>query len=285
MRDTALPREAGAGFKPQHFAAIASAPQPVGFFEIHAENYLGAGGRLHAQLTSLRERYPLSIHGVALNLGSCERLDACHLARVKELCDRYQPASFSEHLAWSSFRGTYLNDLLPIPYTEETLRIMIEHVDEVQEFLGRRLLLENPATYVRFAQSSIQETEFLCAIARVTGCGLLLDINNVFVAAANHGFGAQAYLDAFPLELVGEIHLAGHFKVAGGEGRTLLIDAHDSPVISEVLALFDSVTARTGPLPTLIEWDNDIPEWPVLREEVRAAQSRLERALSRVAAA
>ena len=198
------------------------------------------------------------------------------LPRVTELCDRYQPECFSEHLAWSSHGGIFFNDLLPLPYTERNLRLVIDHVDEVQSTLGRRLLLENPATYVRFKQSTIPETQFLAAIARKAGCGLLLDLNNVFVSARNHATSASAYLEAFPLGLVGEIHLAGHFETMDGEGSPLCIDAHGTPVAGKVFALFDSVIARTGPLPTLIEWDNDVPEWPVLRAEVLAAQERLE---------
>ena len=276
-----LPPSAGAGFKPQHFAAISTAPQPAGFFEVHAENYMGAGGVPHAQLRFLRENYPLSLHGVGLNIGGQEPLDRAHLGRLKQLCENYQPESFSEHLAWSAHSGLFFNDLLPLPYTEETLALVIAHVDEAQNVLSRQLLLENPATYVRFAQSSIPEIEFLHEIARATGCGLLLDVNNVFVSACNHDFDASAYLAAFPLDLVGEIHLAGHFRTKDDEGAPLCIDAHGSSIIPDVLALYESVIASTGPVPTLIEWDNDVPEWPVLRAEVLAAQACLDRARSR----
>jgi uncharacterized protein (UPF0276 family) len=280
MRVSQLPLRAGASFKPEHFAAISAAPQPLGFFEVHAENYMGAGGAPHAQLRFLREHYALSVHGVGLNIGSREPLDRAHLARLKELCNLYQPECFSEHLAWSSHAGIFFNDLLPLPYTERNLNSVIDHIDEAQSTLGRRLLLENPATYVRFKQSTIPETEFLAAIARATGCGLLLDVNNVFVSARNHATSAGAYLDAFPLDLVEEIHLAGHFETVDGQGAPLCIDAHGSPVIEDVFELFDSVIARTGPLPTLIEWDNDLPDWPVLRSEALAAQERLDRACS-----
>jgi len=269
---------AGASFKPEHFAAISAAPQPLGFFEVHAENYMGGGGIPHAQLGFLREHYALSVHGVGLNIGSTEPLDRAHLARLKELCHLYQPECFSEHLAWSSHAGIFFNDLLPLPYTERNLRSVIDHIDDAQTALGRRMLLENPATYVRFEESTIPETEFLATIARATGCGLLLDLNNVFVAARNHATSASAYLDAFPLDLVGEIHLAGHFETIDGQGSPLCIDAHGTPVIEGVFALFDSVIARAGPLPTLIEWDNDVPDWPVLRSEALAAQARLDRA-------
>jgi uncharacterized protein len=286
MRASQLPLSAGASFKPEHFAAISAAPQPLGFFEVHAENYMGEGGTPHAQLRFLREHYGLSVHGVGLNIGSREPLDHAHLARLKELCNLYQPECFSEHLAWSSHSGIFFNDLLPLPYTGSTLRSVIDHIEEAQTALGRRLLLENPATYVRFEQSTIPETEFLAAIARATGCGLLLDVNNVFVSARNHATSATAYLEAFPLDLVGEIHLAGHFETTDGQGSPLCIDAHGSPVVEDVFALFDSVIARAGPLPTLIEWDNDVPDWAVLLAEALAAQARLDRArLVRVAPA
>ncbi|TPV97399.1 MAG: hypothetical protein USCAAHI_03165 [Beijerinckiaceae bacterium] len=284
MRVSRLPLSAGAGFKPEHFAAISAAPQPIGFFEVHAENYMGAGGIPHAQLRFLRENYALSLHGIGLNIGSGEPLDRTHLARLKRLCNVYQPECFSEHLAWSSHGGFFLSDLLPLPYTEATLTSVIDHIDEAQSTLGRRLLLENPATYVRFAQSAIPETEFLQEIARATGCGLLLDVNNVFVSARNHDFDASTYLEAFPLDLVGEIHLAGHFKTTDDIGSPLCIDAHGSPIIADVFALFERVIARVGPLPTLIEWDNDVPEWPVLRAEALAAQRCLDLAKSRRAA-
>lgn len=278
MRVSQLPLSAGASFKPEHFTAISAAPQPLGFFEIHAENYMGGGGTPHAQLRFLREHYALSVHGVGLNIGSREPLDRAHLAGLKKFCNLYRPECFSEHLAWSSHAGIFFDDLLPLPYTERNLISVIDHIDEAQTALQRRLLLENPATYVRFKQSTIPETEFLAAIARATGCGLLLDVNNVFVSARNHATSANAYLEAFPLNLVGEIHLAGHFETTDGQGSPLYIDAHGSPVVEDVFALFESVIARTGPLPTLIEWDNDVPEWPVLRAEALAAQERLDRA-------
>ncbi len=206
-----LPASAGVGFKPEHFSAIAAERQPLGFFEVHAENYMGDGGVPHAQRGFIRENYALSLHGVGLSIGSPEPLDRDHLLRLKRLCDRYQPESFSEHLAWSSHGGAFFNDLLPLPYTEATLAAVIAHVDETQTALSRQILIENPATYVRFAESTIPETAFLAELARATGCGLLLDINNVFVSARNHGMDAAAYLAAFPLSRLGEIHLAGFF--------------------------------------------------------------------------
>ena len=206
----ALPNLPGVGYKPQHFAAILADPGPVGWLEIHAENYLCAGGRPLAQLRALAERFALSVHGVGLSIGGTAPLDADHLSRLKTLCDRLNPASFSEHLAWSTHDGTYLNDLLPLPYTVATLNTVCDHIDQVQAVLGRRMLLENPSSYLCFAESEMDETTFLREITRRTGCGLLLDVNNVHISAVNLQTDAQAYLDAFPLDAVGEIHLGGH---------------------------------------------------------------------------
>jgi len=279
-----LPARAGVGFKPEHFRDILAAEQPVGFFEVHAENYMGAGGPSHAQLSALRDRYALSIHGVGLSIGAMKPLDRDHLARLKALCDRYEPESFSEHLAWSSHSGVYFNDLLPVPYTEETLAQVAEHVEEVQMTLGREMLLENPSTYVRFAQSTIPEVEFIAAVARRTGCGLLLDVNNVFVSTRNHGNDPVAYIASFPLDRVKEIHLGGHDEQVDDAGAPLLIDAHGTPVAAPVWALYAHVIARTGPIATLIEWDNDVPAWPTLRAQAIAAQAILGRAARNAAA-
>jgi uncharacterized protein (UPF0276 family) len=274
-----LPARAGIGFKPQHFDAILADDAPIGFVEIHAENYMGAGGAPHAQLRRLCERFELSVHGVGLSIGSARPLDREHLARVKALCERYRPASFSEHLAWSTHGESFLNDLLPLPYTAETLGHVAAHVDEVQNALGRQMLLENPSTYVTFADSTMAETEFLAEVAAHTGCGLLLDVNNVFVSSRNHGTDPDAYLATFPLDLVHQIHLGGHDVQADDTGAPLLIDAHGSPVADPVWALYGCVISRTGPLPTLIEWDNDVPDWPVLAAEARAADAILHRAV------
>jgi uncharacterized protein len=281
---TDLPASAGVGFKPEHAGAILAAAQPIGFFEVHAENYMGAGGPPHAQLTALRERYALSVHGVGLSIGSMQALDRAHLLRLRTLCDRYAPASFSEHLAWSSHDGVYFNDLLPLPYTEVTLGRVADHVDEVQTVLGRQILLENPSTYLSFAESTIPEVDFLAELSRRTGCGLLLDINNVFVSATNHGTPPLAYLDRFPLDRVREIHLGGHDEDTDDAGAPLLIDSHRLPVAGEVWTLYRQVIARTGAIPTLIEWDNDVPDWPTLRAEAIAAQQILSGA-SRASAA
>ena len=284
FRISNLPASTGVGFKPEHFRDILATEQPLGFFEVHAENYMGAGGPPHAQLGALRERYALSVHGVGLSIGSMRPLDRDHLGRLKTLCDRYAPESFSEHLAWSSHDDVYLNDLLPLPYTQATLARTAEHVDEVQTALGRQMLLENPSTYVRFAESTISEADFLAEISKRTGCGLLLDINNVFVSAINHATAPLAYLDAFPLDRVREIHLGGHDEEADDTGAPLLIDTHGSPIAAAVWSLYADVIARTGPLPTLVEWDNDIPDWPALCAEAVAAQMILSGA-SRASAA
>ena len=279
---TTLPARAAVGFKPAHFRDIIAAAQPVGFFEVHAENYMGAGGEPHVQLGALRERYALSLHGVGLSIGSMQSLDREHLERVKLLCDRYEPASFSEHLAWSSHDGIYFNDLLPLPYTPQTLARVAGHIDAVQTLLRRPILLENPSSYLSLAESTIPEVEFLAEVSRRTGCGLLLDVNNVFVSSANLGGCARSYLDAFALDRVREIHLGGHHQDAGDAGAPLLIDAHGTPVADPVWALYEHVLARIGPVPTLIEWDNDIPAWPVLRAQAEAAERLLADAHARM---
>jgi len=272
-----LPNLPGVGYKPQHFADIFTDPSPVGWFEIHAENYMGDGGRPLAQLSALSKRFPISVHGVGLSIGGEGRLDRDHLARLKRLVGWLEPASFSEHLAWSSHGGAYFNDLLPLPYTEATLARVCDHIDEVQEALGRQMLLENPSSYLAFAESTMRETEFLRAVADRTGCGLLLDINNVFVSATNLRTDPRAYIDAFPLERVGEMHLGGHEADEDEDGTLLLIDSHGAPMADPVWALLDYALARSGPRPLLVEWDNDVPEWPALADEARKAAAALER--------
>lgn len=284
MIASTLPSRAGIGFKPEHFADILAAPQPIGFFEIHAENYMGSGGPPHAQLGRLREDYALSIHGVGLSIGSMQPLDRDHLSRLKTLCDRYQPESFSEHLAWSTHDSVFLNDLLPLPYTEATLAQVVGHVEQVQSVLGRQMLLENPATYLLFQESTIEEADFLAEVARRTGCGLLLDVNNVFVAATNHNLDPYDYIARFPLEAVREIHLSGHSETVDDLGAPLLIDSHDTPVKDPVWALYETVIGRIGPIASLVEWDNDVPAWPVLRAEAGAAQDILDAAARQRAA-
>ncbi|QDZ02783.1 DUF692 domain-containing protein [Nitratireductor mangrovi] len=267
---------AGASFKHTHLDTILAGSDEVGFFEVHAENYMGAGGPPHAALERIRRDYPVLLHGVCMSIGGPQALDKRHLARFAELVRRYEPAIVSEHLAWSTHDDVFYNDLLPLPYTSATLADVCDHIDEVQTTIGCRLLLENPSTYVVFEASDYSETDFIREIARRTGCGLLLDVNNVFVSATNHGFSALEYLSDFPLDKVGEVHLAGHREQSDDEGEPLLIDSHDGPVCDAVWKLFDMVIARAGPIPTLVEWDGDIPEWPVLKAEAEAAQAILD---------
>jgi uncharacterized protein (UPF0276 family) len=267
---------AGTSLKDGHVPAILTEKQD-GFFEVHAENYMGAGGARHAALTRIRQDYPVSLHGVCMSIGGPQPLDQAHLRRFKALVDRYEPALVSEHLAWSTHATTYYNDLLPLPYTRVTLARVADHLDEVQEAIRRPILLENPSTYVIFPESTMSETVFIRELACRTGCGLLLDVNNVFVSATNHGYSALSYLADFPLEHVGEIHLAGHAEQADDEGDLLLIDSHDRPVADAVWQLFATVIGQCGPIPTLVEWDSDIPDWPVLKAEAAAAQAILDR--------
>jgi uncharacterized protein len=266
----------GIGLKPEHADDVLSGAHSIDFFEVHAENYMGDGGPPHRLLGEIRARYPMSLHGVGLSIGSDCGLDRVHLARLRRLVDRYRPRLFSEHLAWSTHDGRFVNDLLPLPYNRETLNRICAHVDQVQDCLGMRMLLENPATYVAFANSDMPEVEFLGAVAARTGCGLLLDVNNVYVAATNHGFEPMAYIDAFPLERVGEIHLAGFAEDRGDENERLLIDAHGTPVAEAVWTLYWRTIARRGPVPTLIERDNDIPPFATLAAEAARAKSVLD---------
>ncbi len=267
-----LTARAGVGLKPEHYSIVLDGETGVGWFEVHPENYMCAGGMAHFALGKIRQDYPISLHGVGLSIGGAGRLDGAHLARLKGLVERYQPASFSEHLAWSTHVDIgFANDLLPLPYTDETLRIVCAHIDATQETVGRRMLLENPATYVEFRETAYGEVEFLSEVARRTGCGLLLDVNNVFVSCSNHGWDARAYIAEFPLELVEEIHLAGHAADADAAGERLLIDTHDRRVADPVWDLYSLAIARGGARPTLIEWDAEIPDWEVLEGEARMA--------------
>lgn len=279
-----LPNTPGLGFKSEHFETIRAARPQLGFFEVHAENYMGAGGPPHRQLTALRNDYALSLHGVGLSIGGPDRPDAAHLKRLRDLIIRYEPASFSEHLAWSSHETDYLNDLLPLPYTPQTLQLVCDHVDEVQAALQCRLLLENPSTYILFEQSTLAETDFLAAIADRTGCGLLLDVNNVFVSCTNHRTDPLDWLAAIPLDQVGEVHLGGHATEVLPSGP-LLIDDHGSPVADPVWDLYRHVIETAGAKPTLIEWDNDVPEFPILLDEAARAAAILNRAQVRHASA
>ena len=275
-----LPARAGVSLKPSHFRDVLEARPEVGFFEVHAENYMVDGGPFHHFLGRIREDYPLSLHGVGLSIGAQGALDEAHLTRLATLIKRYEPASFSEHLAWSSHGDVFLNDLLPLPYDQVTLQRVCEHIDQVQLRLGRRMLLENPATYVEFTASTMSETQFLAEVLQRSGCGLLLDVNNVHVSCVNHGRDAHAYIDALPLDAVGEIHLAGFTPDRDSAGAPLLIDSHGSPVDEAVWALYERVLERIGPMATLLERDNDVPALSTLLAEAQRAQDLLGDALS-----
>ncbi|UOK72365.1 MNIO family bufferin maturase [Ancylobacter polymorphus] len=270
-----LPPRAGLGLKPEHYRDVLESRPDIGFFEVHAENYMGAGGPPHAYLEAVAALYPLSLHGVGLSIGGAGPLDTAHLRRLRALIDRYRPQSFSEHLAWSTHDTGFLNDLLPLPYTPETLARVSAHVEETQQAIGRQLLLENPSTYLVFAESTIDEIDFLEAVASRTGCGLLLDVNNVMVSCVNHRLDPHLYIDRFPVGRVGEIHLAGYDETTDGAGDRLLIDAHGSPVRTDVMALYDHALSRTGPVPTLIEWDNDVPDFATLHAEAMRVDARI----------
>ncbi|MBX3577281.1 MAG: DUF692 domain-containing protein [Rhizobiaceae bacterium] len=273
---TKLPSRAGLGLKPEHYAAILDDVPDIGFFEVHAENYMGSGGPPHRYLDAIARRYPLSLHGVGLSIGSARDLDTEHLKRLRSLVDRYRPHSFSEHLAWSTHDACFLNDLLPLPYTPETLARVTDHVDQTQQALGTRMLLENPSTYVLFAESTIGEVDFLDTVARRTGCGLLLDVNNVMVSAVNHRLDPFDYIDRFPVEHVGEIHLGGYDEAIDGAGERLLIDAHASAVRPDVFALYEHTLRRIGPVPTLVEWDNAVPDFVTLAAEAWRVDAALD---------
>jgi uncharacterized protein (UPF0276 family) len=261
-------RSAGIGLRLPHMAEIAATGPQLGLLEVHAENYMAETAALD-RLVELRRDYPVSVHGVALSLGSAEQLDRVHLGRLMALIERVEPMLVSEHLAWSAIGGNYLNDLLPLPYTEESLDVFCQHVGEAQETLGRRLLIENPSSYLRFRHSTIPETEFLTETARRTGCGILCDVNNIYISANNFRFDPVAYLDSLPADVIGEIHLAGHHAA---EDADILIDDHGSRVAPPVWELYTAALKRFGPVPTLIEWDTNLPALDVLLDEARHAQ-------------
>ncbi len=270
-----IPARAGVGLKAEHFHTILETNPDIGWFEVHPENYMGEGGPPLRYLQEIAERYPLSLHGVGASIGADQPLRQDHLARLKRLNDRFTPGLFSEHLAWSSHDEIFFNDLLPVPYRQESLDRVVEHVDQLQNTLGRQILIENPSVYVAFASSTMSEISFLEQLVERTGCGLLLDCNNVYVSATNQNYDPVAYLDAFPIEHVGEIHLAGFARDEDDEGELLLIDAHDREVADAVWSLYDHTLARSGPVPTLIEWDNNIPQWDILFAEAMRAEEKL----------
>ncbi|RZS56877.1 DUF692 domain-containing protein [Sphaerotilus mobilis] len=270
------PAAAGIGLKHGHVAELLAMRPDIGFLEVHAENYLVAGGPLHHALTAVRERHAITMHGVGLSIGGEDALDTDHLDRLAALLDRYQPTVFSEHLAWSSHGQNFYNDLLPLPYDGATLQRVCEHVDQVQTRLRRRLLLENPSTYVEFAASTMDEASFLSEVVRRTGCGLLLDVNNLHVSCVNHGRSPATDLRRLPLHAVGQVHLAGHAVEHDSLGAPLLIDNHGSPVAEAVWSLYRELLWRIGPVPTLIERDNDIPPLPDLLAEADRARRAMD---------
>lgn len=275
FKNKALPNRSGAGLKLEHFQDIMDSKPDLGFFEVHAENYMGDGGFPHAALRQIRERFPLSIHGVGLSIGAERGLDQDHLERLKKVVDEYQPGMVSEHLAWSTHDSVFLNDLLPLPYTEQVLKRVVEHIDQVQTYLGRQILMENPSTYVAFAESEMDEIAFITQMQKMSGCGLLLDVNNVEVSATNQNYDQREYLRAFPTQFVGEIHLGGHAEDSDDDGNRLLIDAHDREVSDPVWLLYAELVERIGARPTLVEWDNDVPAWDELFDECKQADAIL----------
>lgn len=270
-----VPVAAGIGLREPHREAFVAAGCPIPWVEIHPENYLVPGGPRLAGILRVRRDLPVSCHGVGLSLGSAGGLDPDHLMRLRALYDRLEPGLISEHLSWSVTDATYLNDLLPLPYTEDSLDRVRRNIDHAQDAFGRRILVENPAACLAFADSAIPEAEFLAELAARTGCGLLLDVNNLYVSSINLGFDPSAWLDAIPAEAVGELHLAGHARVTLG-GEELLIDDHGSAVGEPVMALCAEVLDRIGPRPVLIEWDNDLPSLDGLLAEAGRAQRLLD---------
>ena len=274
-RPDPIPAAAGIGLRGLHHSQFLTEAPPVAWLEAHSENFFAADSIASGALEKIRESYPLSLHGVGLSLGSAGSLDHEHLAKLGQLVERLEPGLVSEHLCWGAAGGYHLNDLLPLPYTEEALEHVAERIAQVQDFLGRQILIENVSSYMEFKDSTIPEWEFLTAVSARSGCGILLDINNIYVSAKNHGFEATDYIDAIPADKVGEIHLAGH-SVQVFEDQAVLVDTHDAPVCDEVWTLFEAALRRIGPRPTLIEWDSELPPLAVLLAESRKAQNLLD---------
>jgi hypothetical protein len=270
----AIRTAAGIGLRSVHVAEVIAGPPGVPWFEIHAENYMSGGPALRA-LERIRRSFPISVHAVGLSLGSAEGLDPQHLHRLRALIDRLEPVLVSEHLSWSTLGGRYFNHLLPLPYTSEALAVVGDNVERAQQGLGRTLLIENASSYLRFSESPIPEPEFLAELTRRTGCGLLCDVNNIYVTSANLGLDPLAYLEALPGDRIEEFHLAGH-RVNDADGVRILIDDHGSRVTAEVWALYADAVERYGPRPTLIEWDTDVPALSVLMGEAQHAASLMD---------
>ncbi|MEG3617185.1 DUF692 domain-containing protein [Magnetovibrio sp. PR-2] len=275
---SSIPTRAGIGLKAQHYQDILEHQPDIGWLEVHSENYMADGGPALRWLDAMRERFPLSLHGVGMSLGSAAPLDRLHLKRLVDLQRRCEPGAVSEHLSWSIANGAYLNDLIALPYTEECLEIFSTHVIEMQDALKRPVLIENPSSYLRYEHSVIPEPEFLVEVVKRTDCNVLLDVNNVYVSAQNHGFDAHAYIDQIPAEKVLEYHMAGHSKTVI-DGRTIRVDDHGSPITDAVWNLFDYTVGKVGAKPTLIERDSNIPELDVLVGEAHKADAILARHL------
>jgi hypothetical protein len=271
---TSLPTSAGIGLRSEHYRAVLDDRPELAWFEVHSENYFGAGGWPLAVLEEVRTDYALSLHGVGLSLGSTDPLSHHHLTQLKRLADRFQPALISEHLSWSSIQGRYFNDLLPLPYTHEALVHVVSRIQATQEFLGRQILIENLSSYLEFEISDMPEWDFVVEVARRAGCALLLDVNNIYVSSVNHGFDARRYISSIPSEIVEEIHLAGYTRKTFADGE-ILIDTHNQLISQEVWGLYDFALAHLGPKPTLIEWDTDLPDFTVLMQEAERAEGFL----------
>lgn len=279
VKSLCLPLRSGIGLKFAHIDSLLRLKPDIGFVEVHAENYMVDGGLRLAQLEAVRHEYPLSVHGVGLSIGGDAPLDKQHLKRLKRLVDRFEPQQFSEHLAWSIQGGAYLNDLLPLHYTFDRLERVVEHVDHLQSFLGRQVLIENPSSYLSFADSELSETAFLRSLCQRTGCGLLLDVNNIFISSHNLDFDSKAYLRDLPLDATGEIHVAGYTKEVTSSGDILLIDTHSSEVVPEVWDLYRQALELTGPKPTLLERDGELPALEQLIAESQLAEPLLAAAI------
>jgi hypothetical protein len=279
---SAIPACAGIGLRSQHHRDALANPVRPGWLEVHSENYFGKGGIPIRDLEAIRADYPLSLHGVGMSLGSVDELDPQHLRQLQNLIQRIEPGLVSEHLSWSSFGGKYFNDLLPMPYTDETLTHLTARISQVQDYLGIQLLIENPSSYLEYGFSSYSESSFINALAQRSGCGILLDVNNVYVSCINHGWNALDYLSNIAADKVGEIHLAGHSVKKVGE-QSILIDTHNAPVSDAVWQLYQAAIQHLGNRPTLIEWDADLPAWQVLVAEVATADRYLEQAYAQAA--
>ena len=277
MTDPSIPSVSGISLKSKHYQTILDHSPQIGWFEIHPENYMGNGGSPHKYLVAIREHYPLSMHGVGMSLGSVDGIDDDHLQALVKLVNRYEPGQVSEHLAWSHFNNVFLNDLLPLPYNEECLNTVTANINRVQSTLNRTILVENPSSYLEFVDDTCTEPEFLSELARRTGCGLLLDVNNIYVSACNQGFDPVNYLSGVPWDSVGEVHLSGH-AIREIDGTKVRIDDHGSPVKDEVWHLYENALRYLdNRVPTLIEWDTDIPELEVLIEEAEKAEAIAEK--------